>query len=133
MTLALRREVILRAGNRCEYCRLRQEHELESIFHVEHVIAVCHGGSDELGNLALACQLCNLRKGPNLSSIDPDSNRMERLFHPRTDVWTSHLRIDGPLILGLTAIGRTTIWRLEFNNDDRMKLRAILAQLDEWP
>jgi len=38
-----------------EYCRLRQEHEEESPFHVEHIVAQQHGGTDDGENLALAC------------------------------------------------------------------------------
>jgi 5-methylcytosine-specific restriction endonuclease McrA len=50
----LRREVIERAGNRCEYCLLSVQiafypHE------VDHVIAEKHGGATELDNLAFAC------------------------------------------------------------------------------
>src|SRR5438094_709974 len=83
MTQTLRRRVRARAGDRCEYCRLKQEHEPDRPFHVEHVIARSHRGGDAPSNLALACQLCNLLKGPNLSSIDPDTEKLERLFHPR--------------------------------------------------
>ncbi len=54
MPAALRREVIERAGNPCEYCLLPAEragypHE------VDHVIAEKHGGATELDNLAFAC------------------------------------------------------------------------------
>ena len=51
-----------RAGERCEYCRLHQEHS-ELIHHVEHIVARQHGGSDDPDNLALACHRCNLHKG----------------------------------------------------------------------
>ena len=51
---SLRRRVIDRAENRCEYCRLSQEYELFGTFHIEHIIAKQHGGSDEVDNLALA-------------------------------------------------------------------------------
>src|SRR5580692_12396034 len=40
-------------------------------FHIEHIIARQHGGSTGLDNLAFACWTCNLKKGPNLSGIDP--------------------------------------------------------------
>ena len=133
MTAALRRQVRSRAGERCEYCRLRQEHEPERPFHVEHIIAISHRGGDGLENLALACQLCNLLKGPNLSGIDPDTEQLERLFHPRKDAWDEHFRIPGATILGRTAIGRTTAWLLEVNSDDRVELRATLLELGEWP
>jgi hypothetical protein len=44
-----------------------------------------------------------------------------------------HFGIDGPLVLGLTAVGRTTTWLLEFNSVNRLDLRAALIELDEWP
>src|SRR3954468_11273639 len=79
-----RLQVRRRAGDRCEYCLLRQEHEEASPFHVEHIIAQQHGGTDDLENLALACCWCNAIKGPNLASIDPDSGALTRLFHEET-------------------------------------------------
>ena len=51
-----------RAGNRCEYCHIRQEEEPFFRFHIEHLIARQHGGSDDASNLALACHHCNLHK-----------------------------------------------------------------------
>jgi 5-methylcytosine-specific restriction endonuclease McrA len=74
--------VRFRAGERCEYCRLHQEHS-EVIDHVEHIVAKQHGGSDDPGNLALACHRCNLHKEPNLTGIDPPTSEMAALFHPR--------------------------------------------------
>jgi len=37
--------------------------------------------------IALACHRCNLHKGTNLSSIDPDSGDVVSLFRPRDEVW----------------------------------------------
>ncbi|MGV3659463.1 MAG: HNH endonuclease [Prosthecobacter sp.] len=51
-------------------------------YHVEHIIAQQHRGQDDLENLALARRHCNLLKGPNLTSLDPDGDRLVRLFHP---------------------------------------------------
>ena len=92
-----------------------------------------HRGSDEPDNLALACQLCNLLKGPNLTSIDPATEKLERLFHPRREVWSDHFRLEGARIIGITAVGRTTAWLMEMNSDDRVDLRATLIELGEWP
>jgi 5-methylcytosine-specific restriction endonuclease McrA len=72
-----------RAGQRCEYCRLHQEHEPFYRFHVEHVVASVHGGTDEINNLALACHRCNEKKGTNLSARDPVSGKIVLLFNPR--------------------------------------------------
>ena len=87
----LRRDVRERAGGCCEYCR---QPEADGLFahEVEHVIAEKHNGETISENLALACALCNKFKGTDLASIDPDSNEMVRLFHPRIDTWSDLLR-----------------------------------------
>ncbi|WZO98529.1 HNH endonuclease signature motif containing protein [Isosphaeraceae bacterium EP7] len=72
-----------RAGDRCEFCPLPQDALPLATFHVEQIVARQHAGGDEAGNLALACHHCNGHKGPNLAGIDPDTGRIERLFHPR--------------------------------------------------
>src|SRR5215211_294900 len=65
MTTFIRELVRGRAGNRCEYCHLPQEALPFATFHVEHIIATQHGGSDDETNLALSCDRCNFSKGPN--------------------------------------------------------------------
>ncbi len=120
-----------RANYRCEYCGLRQQHEPLVKFHVEHIIAQFHGGLSELSNLALACFNCNVYKGTNLAGIDPDSNQLERLFNPRTDDWQESFEHLGARIVGKTAIGRTTVWLLEMNSDERVELRQELLDAGE--
>lgn len=131
MNAALREQVRRRAGNRCEYCRLHQEHESSHPFHVEHINPRKHGGADDSENLALACHQCNLHKGTNLTGRDPDTNEIVRLFDPRQDRWREHFKHDGSRIVGLTAVGRTTSWVLQMNSDDRVELRSILIELGE--
>jgi hypothetical protein len=131
MERELRERVKQRAGGRCEYCHLRQEHEAGTPFHVEHVIAQQHGGTDDFDNLALACCWCNAIKGPNLTSIDPDTAALTRLFHPRQDEWGNHFRREGVYILGLTDVGRTTAWLLQFNEQANLDQRALLLELGE--
>ena len=97
-------------------------------FRVEHIIARKHGGPDETDNLAWACIFCNLYKGPNLTSFDPDSGELTRLFHPRRDQWEEHFRIVGAQIIGLTPVGRTTCWLLEINSEILTSLRASLIR-----
>ena len=120
-TRALVRE---RAGNRCEYCQLHQDDSPLAVLHVEHIIPKKHGGSDDLDNLALACIDCNLHKGPNLTGIDPETNEVIELFHPRHHRWEDHFAWEGIYIIGKTAIGRTTIRVLDMNADDQLGLRS---------
>ena len=131
MDAALRQLVRQRAGERCEYCRLRQEHDRFHRLHIEHVVARQHGGRDIAENLALACNQFNLHKGTNLSSVDPDSGETIRLFHPRRDRWEDHFALRGIHIVGKTEIGRTTAWLLQMNSAERLELRRVLLTLGE--
>jgi 5-methylcytosine-specific restriction endonuclease McrA len=127
MDAATRRDVWSRAGNLCEYCGLAQEADSFFTFHVEHVIAKQHGGTDDLSNLALACHSCNLHKGPNLTGIDPDTGRIEPLFNPRSQRWEEHFRLDDEWIVGMTPTGRTTVRVLAMNAEEQRRLRAELG------
>lgn len=71
---SLREEVILRARNRCEYCRLSQLGQ-EAAFHIDHVIPRAAGGPTTSTNLALACVSCSLRKGPGRAPSIPTRER----------------------------------------------------------
>ncbi len=104
---------------------MRQSWEPFHAYHVEHIVAKQHRGTDEIGNLALACHHCNLFKRPNLTSRDPDGDALVTLFHPRNNQWTDHFRIGAGRIIGLTDIGRTTVFLLEMNADQRVDLRLI--------
>ena len=59
-------------------------------FHIEHIVSRQHGSTDAPDALALACDRCNAYKGPNLTSIDPETNAVVPLFSPREDIWGDH-------------------------------------------
>ncbi len=128
MDLAVREFVRRRARDRCEFCQLLQEFS-ELQFHIEHIIPRQHGGADDPENLALACPDCNLVKGPNLTSIDIQTRKVARLFHPRRQRWDRHFTYDGILIKGKTAVGRTTVSLLRMNNTDRLAVRRSLDKM----
>lgn len=131
MTADERRQVRARADERCEYCHMRQLDEAWSRFHVEHIVPRKHKGGDDLGNLCLCCQHCNLHKGANLSGLDPSTGQLMRLFHPREDIWEDHFSILGLEILGCTEIGRTTVEVLDMNSERRVSFRQTLREADE--
>jgi hypothetical protein len=91
-------------------------------------VARQHGGATELDNLAWCCQRCNAYKGPNLSGVDPDTSARVSLFHPRRDIWEAHFAWDGLEVVGLTAVGRATVWVLEINSEERLRWRAALRR-----
>ncbi len=123
MDAQTRARVRRRAGDGCEYCQRRQIDSPLIPLQIEHVIARKHGGSDSLDNLALACAECNLHKGSNLSGMDPQSDQLTPLYHPRRDQWHEHFAWEGVRIVGLTAIGRTTVRVLDLNAPARLQVR----------
>jgi 5-methylcytosine-specific restriction endonuclease McrA len=130
MDAGTRRLVRSRAANRCEYCQLHQRHS-DLLHHIEHVVARQHGGSDDVGNLALACHRCNLHKGPNLTGIDPATSEVVHLFHPRRDRWPEHFALRDAHITGLSASGRATAQLLAMNDARRLELRQELLAAGE--
>lgn len=126
MSLPLRQFVRDRAGQRCECCGISEEDDFVLPFHIEHIRARQHGGSDAEDNLALACHHCNLHKGPNLSGVDPQTDGVVELYHPRRYRWSDHFQqIDG-LIQGTSATGRATVRVLAMNRSDRVELRRAV-------
>ncbi len=133
MDAATRQLVRNRAGHRCEYCRIHQDDEPFYGFHVEHIVAKQHAGTDDPNNLALACHHDNEHKGPNLSGVDPETGKVVRLFHPRRQRWSRHFRFAGPVIVGRTPCGRATVAVLALNAPDRVALRAELIAEGVFP
>jgi 5-methylcytosine-specific restriction endonuclease McrA len=122
MTVATRALVRQRAAHRREYCQLHQEDSPLAALHIEHIRPLKHGGSGD-ANLCLACIDCNLHKAPNLTGIDPETDAVTPLFHPRQQRWDDHFRWDGIHLIGQTAVGRTTIRVLCLNSDEQLELR----------
>lgn len=119
---ALRRLVIERAGDHCEYCGIAQISQIAT-FHIDHVIPAAAGGATTVDNLALACVSCSLRKGARLTAHDPASGRIVPLYNPRQDSWRSHFRWDGIRLEGLTATGRATVQPLAMNRPIALLIR----------
>jgi len=133
MDAATREFVWERARGRCEYCRLHQDDADFLTFHVEHIIAEQHGGSNAVSNLCLSCPECNRFKGSDLASIDIETGQVVRLFNPRTDDWSAHFRLQGGRIGPLTPIGRVTEYLLQFNRPENVALRSTLRKAGDYP
>lgn len=129
----LRELVLTRANSRCEYCLLHQDDEPGYSHEIDHVIAEKHLGKTLAHNLAYACFYCNRFKGTDLTSIDPLTDQITPLFNPRTQSWAEQFALDGPEIVPLTAVGRTTVRLLQMNRPRIIQRRIYLIQLGHYP
>jgi len=128
----LRRLVIERAGGCCEYGLLHQD-DTDFAHHVDHLIALKHGGRTEEENLALACMECNLRKGPDLAAIDPVERVLVSLFNPRIQRWNEHFTLVNASLVGETPTGRATVALLRMNDPARLLERQQLILTGRYP
>jgi HNH endonuclease len=127
MRKELDRLVRRRAQFRFEYCQLPVAAS-KLPFEIDHIIPKKHGGKTTSTNLALSCYYDNSFKGPNLAGLDPRTDKITKLFHPRRHSWGRHFRWDGPQLIGRTAIGRTTIGVLSINLELRVAHRQLLIE-----
>ena len=130
----MRRRVIARSENLCEYCLI---HDDDTFFGCEadHIVSEKHGGPTEEGNLALACLACNRNKGSDLASLVPGTERLVRFFNPRSDLWNQHFALDndGITIVALTEIGEATARIFGFNTSERLLERQTLQIAGIYP
>ena len=129
ISTSLRRQVVERAGERCEYCLMPQS---ASAFPHEpdHIVPLQHGGETNADNLALACFRCNRHKGPNVGSFDPETGALVPFYNPRVDSWKYHFRLEGALIQPLTPQARVTVKILRLNDELRVQERERLIKLE---
>ena len=132
MDHATEQAVRSRARGLCEYCHALQTFYPER-FQIDHIIARQHRGETAMENLALCCLECNLRKGPNIASIDPQSLARVDLFHPRRDIWNEHFLWRLGLLVGVTPVGRATVALLDINRPPRLAVRLALIEEGVFP
>jgi hypothetical protein len=128
----LRRLVIERARECCEYCLIPQLPD-SARHQIDHLISLKHGGLTVIENLALACLYCNLLKGSDIAAFDPVQNIIVPLFNPRTQDWRDHFQLAGAYIIGLTPTGRATVELLRLNDDERLIDRQALIDAGLYP
>ena len=121
----------VRAGHRCEYCRLPM-HGQVATFPIDHITPRSEAGATDLENLAVACGHCNARKWKHTHGLDPTSGESVALYHPRRDRWEDHFRWstgDPAVVEGISPTGRATINRLEMNHPKVIETRRVLLAL----
>jgi 5-methylcytosine-specific restriction endonuclease McrA len=129
-----REAIELRAGRRCEYCRAPQP-ATGIRYHLEHVFPESLGGTDDIGNLALACPTCNYYKSNHLLGKDEEGSPGRPLFNPRKDRWDEHFEFNRATLQlkGKTVQGSGTVKRLRMNDHMQIEARALWVELDLYP
>jgi hypothetical protein len=92
-------------------------------------------GTDDLDNIAFACQACNGYKHTSTTARDPVTGDIVPLFNPRTDCWQDHFAWsqDFSTVSGVTPIGRATVEKLDVNREGVVNLRRVLHAAGEHP
>jgi HNH endonuclease len=126
--------VALRANFCCEYCKAFASYS-PTTFVIEHTLPLSKEGTNDLLNLALACQGCNGYKYNFTHAIDPATGDFVQLFNPRLEEWKTHFfwNEDFTLIIGQTSTGRATIGRLKLNRQELINIRKVLFLIGEHP
>lgn len=134
VSASTRKKVEKRAEKLCEYCKSPQELSSDP-FSIEHIFPISKGGTNDLENLALACQGCNGHKSTKTEAFDEIGQRTSNFYNPRKDIWDEHFvwSEDFTEIIGKTAKGRVTIKSLKLNRQTVMNLREILVLAGEHP
>ncbi|MBC8098149.1 MAG: HNH endonuclease [Armatimonadetes bacterium] len=129
----LRREITERAHGLCEYCQTAQL--VVITLEIDHILPQAVGGKTEFDNLCLVCRGCNSFKQAFQVGFDPDTGQMTSLFNPRTQVWAHHFQWDeaGISLLGLSAVGRATIHRLQINRESVLAARQLWVEAGWHP
>jgi hypothetical protein len=121
-----RRQVVSRAGNKCEYCLLPAEASIVSL-QVDHIIPELQQGPTVLENLALACKSCNVYKGYSVVKYYYESGKTVLLFNPRKELWKEHFSLqETGIIASLSETGAATVDILRLNEKIRVEGRLVL-------
>ena len=123
----IRQLVFTRADHLCEYCCPPMSHSLDP-FNVEHIVPLSKNGTNELDNLACSCGGCNGHKHNKMETLDPVSNLIVPIYHPRLMVWQNHFTWSSNFteLIGISSIGRATIETLRLNRAGIINIRRLL-------
>ncbi len=93
------------------------------------------GGKTVFENLCLACPSCNRYKATRQTAIDPNTQNEVKLFNPQQQLWADHFTWseDATEIVGLTTIGRATIYTLKMNRLQLTRVRKMWVEMGEHP
>ena len=98
-------ELLVRAGYRCEYCKILLKH---SYYEIEHIFPTSRGGKNIKSNVGVSCTRCNKNKSSYTEWIDPYTASTYPLFNPRVMAWEEHFKQMDREVAGISPVGRAT-------------------------
>jgi hypothetical protein len=130
----LKKEIRNYFADCCAYCRTAEGLTVTT-FEFEHIIPLSAGGGTVFENLCLACPSCNRYKATRQTAIDPNTQNEVKLFNPQQQLWAEHFTWseDATEIVGLTTIGRATIYTLKMNRLQLTRVRKMWVEMGEHP
>lgn len=104
-------------------------------FEIEHIYPRSLGGATVAENLALSCAGCNNFKGVRVDFLDPETQGMAPLFHPRQQLWNEHFcwNEEALRMEGVSPTVRATIEALRLNRSGVVNLRRLLIMDEKHP
>lgn len=134
MNKTLKQAIKIRAKYCCEYC-LTPEYFSPDPFENDHIQPSSKDGDNDFENYAFSCSGCNGFKFNAIEAIDPASAQVVRLYNPRKDIWNEHFCWDEnfTVLLGISPIGRATVFKLKLNRTGLINLRVALRTVGEFP
>jgi hypothetical protein len=79
--------------------------------------------------------MCNRYKSNRQKVPDPQTQTIVSLYHPHLQLWMEHFAWNEGYteIIGLTAVGRATIFVLKMNCSELMRVRRMWVKMGEHP
>ena len=130
----LKQQIYSHFNNCCAYC-LTANALMPITFECEHIIPRSAGGKTGFENLCLACPMYNRYKSNRQKVPDPQTQAIVSLYHPHLQLWIEHFAWNESYteIIGLTAVGRATIFVLKMNRSELMRVRRMWVKMGEHP
>lgn len=117
---SVRFEVFKRDEFTCRYCGRTTP---DVTLHVDHVLAVANGGSDEMDNLVTSCLECNLGKSDTpLTRVQGRYSARDRIFYIRGIIRNRFPEGDQDKVLHLLR----QVWAIGFDLE-KLETLAIMA------
>ncbi|MGI2907364.1 HNH endonuclease [Tolypothrix sp. VBCCA 56010] len=134
ISVDLQRQIRNHFADCCAYCRTAESLTVTT-FEFEHIIPLSAKGETIFENLCLACPSCNRYKASRQTALDPITQEEVKLFHPHQQLWTENFAWseDATQIIGLTPVGRATIYALKMNRPQLTRVRKMWVKLGEHP